>query len=174
MDETGPMNGLTPSRGMQSAVKEKGTGGKTVSNDFPVVEPQTETVATKNALSKNVLTNSKKGAINAKAAPKKSNMISTLEKVTEEGVDENLEPIRATNEPKKKKRKLLGAAKTLFDEEDAEATKRPTKSNLGPARSLSKGSSAGIKGGLGANMPGFGAFSPLKRDRRGAQASFLV
>jgi hypothetical protein len=81
-------------------------------------------------------------------------------------------------EPKKKKRKLLGGGKTLFDEEDAEATKRPAKVTLGPPRLLGKGGLAGpkggVRGGLSGTGSGFGTFSPLKKDRRGAGASFLA
>jgi hypothetical protein len=124
-------------------------------------------------------------------------MVGTLEKVIEEEVDESTEPpsirttltstkppmqIQATvaggAEPKKKKRKLLGAAKTIFDEDDGEATKRPVKIILGPARSLAKGQPVGSKGGLQSSLSGdirgFGAFSPLKKDRRGTQTSFLA
>ncbi|KAH7350905.1 hypothetical protein BKA65DRAFT_525207 [Rhexocercosporidium sp. MPI-PUGE-AT-0058] len=77
---------------------------------------------------------------------------------------------------KKKKRKLLGGGKTLFDEEDGEVTKRPAKIALGPPRLLGKGGLPGPKGltsAVGASS-GFGAFSPLKKDRRGVGASFLA
>jgi hypothetical protein len=137
---------------------------------------------------------------NKRAPAKKSRVLSTLEKVTEEEVDENevpeVGPVSAKesgspmifkagkvqlknadaeeNERRKKKRKLLGG-KTLFDEEDGEATRRPAKVALGPARLLGKGGLAGqkgsMKGGLSA-ASGFGGFSPLKKDRQGA--SFLV
>lgn len=146
---------------------------------------------------KAILTDAKNGTTNTKAPQKKLRMIGTLEKVTEEEVDENVEPTStaaplastkpslhipaiAVNaaEPKKKKRKLLGVAKTLFDEDDGEATKRPSKVILGPARSLAKGHHIGNKGGLPSGLGGstgaFGAFSPLKKDKRGTHASFLV
>jgi hypothetical protein len=161
--------------------------------------PEKPEVATKKALGE-----TKRNAQNKKPAPKKR-AISTLEKVTEEDVDENEElcqpaapitdsktlaapkagnvkPAKLQSEAseaedmglKKKKRKLLGG-KTLFDEEDGEATKRPTKVSLGAPRLLAKGGlagpSGGLKGGLGG---GFGAFSPLKKDRRGVGASFLA
>lgn len=78
---------------------------------------------------------------------------------------------------KKKKRKLLGGGKTLFDEEDGEVAKRPAKVVLGPARLLGKGAHAtapkGLSSAIGSSS-GFGAFSPLKKDRRGVGASFLV
>lgn len=74
-------------------------------------------------------------------------------------------------EPKKKKRKILGASKTLFDEEDAEATRRPAKVILPPGRPFAK---FGPKKSLGLAPGGqFGAFSPLKKDKRSMQASFL-
>lgn len=157
-------------------------------------------------IDKKVLGEAKSAAQNKKPAPKKR-AVSTLEKVTEEDADENEEPGAATatidghktaaafkvanakpaklqtkasevdeNGPGKKKRKLLGG-KTLFDEEDGEATKRPPKISLGAPRLLGKGKGGlagpggGLKAGLGA---GFGAFSPLKKDRRGVGASFLA
>ncbi|KAJ4318112.1 hypothetical protein N0V84_007011 [Fusarium piperis] len=71
---------------------------------------------------------------------------------------------------RKKKRKILGGAnKTLFDEEDGETTvPRPAKIQLAPGRRL--------KAPLGGASSAFGGttFSPLKRDRRGVGASFLV
>jgi hypothetical protein len=149
------------------------------------------------ARGRNVLADAKKGAINTKAPQKKLRMIGTLEKVTEEETDENAEPtslagvvagtkpslhIQATTangaEAKKKKRKLLGAVKTIFDEDDGEATKRPVKVILGPARTLAgrqpSEAKSGLQGGQRGSSGAFGAFSPLKKDRRGAQASFLV
>ncbi|TVY58810.1 hypothetical protein LCER1_G000565 [Lachnellula cervina] len=154
-------------------------------------------------LDKKALGETKSTTQNKKPAPKKR-AISTLEKVTEEDVDENEElrqpaalvTTKTLAAPKagnikqaklqskaaetedtglrKKKRKLLGG-KTLFDEEDGEATKRPTKVSLGAPRLLAKGGltgpGGGLKGGLGAGM---GTFSPLKKDRRGVGASFLA
>ena len=137
---------------------------------------------------KNVLKDAKANDVNTNAGSKKLHQRSTLEKVTEEEVDENVNPVALEmvrtdiqkpalkiqnstfeeTELRKKKRKLLGAAKTLFDDEDGEATRRPAKLTLGPARSLGK-SIVGGKPVVGA----FGAFSPLKKDKRGVQASFL-
>ncbi|KAL3424365.1 hypothetical protein PVAG01_03646 [Phlyctema vagabunda] len=81
------------------------------------------------------------------------------------------------SEPKKKKRKLLGGGKTLFEEEDGDSTKRPAKVVLGPSKLLNRGGLAGpkgsLRGGLGSGGGGFGAFSPLKKDKRGVGASFL-
>jgi hypothetical protein len=150
---------------------------------------------------KKVLGEDKSGQNAKKPAAKKSRPISTLENVAEEEVDENDEPaapaatvnidtakpdalkplkvqLKSAEEaqPQKKKRKLLGGGRTLFDEEDGEATKRPPKVNLGLPRLLGRGGLAAskgvLKGGLGA-ASGFGAFSPLKKDRRGVGASFL-
>ncbi|KAK5990969.1 hypothetical protein PT974_09244 [Cladobotryum mycophilum] len=70
----------------------------------------------------------------------------------------------------KKKRKLLGSAnKTIFEEEDGETIQKPAKGPLGPPRRL--------KAPLGGAVSAFAAtssFSPLKRDRRGVNASFLA
>jgi hypothetical protein len=148
-----------------------------------------------------VLAEAKSNPKTKKAAPKATRVMSTLEKVTEEE-DENeqlndavppmkvftgndfskpnqpskvAKPIAGDDGAKKKKRKL-GEGKTLFDEDDGEATKRPGKVNLGAPRLLSKGGLAGPKGGLRgglASASGFGGFSPLKKDRRGIGASFL-
>ncbi|KAI1756311.1 hypothetical protein F4782DRAFT_328106 [Xylaria castorea] len=73
--------------------------------------------------------------------------------------------------PKKKKRKVLGSTKTLFDEDDGEAAaaaKKPAKIQLGAKRT---------KAPLGAKVNAFAgvaSFSPLKRNRRGVGASFLA
>lgn len=168
---------ISPSTAGHKATEAK----KDISNLF---EPKSNTQ--QKAAVRDVLKDSKTGTTNSKAGTKKARMLSTLEKVTEEEVDENADnavkditrntkkPAMRTltstveqEEPKKKKRKLLGAVKTLFDEDDGEATKRPAKVTLGPARSLGKGT---VKPGAVA----FGAFSPLKKDKRGLQASFLL
>jgi len=148
-----------------------------------------------------VLGEAKASNNNKKAPIKKPRVLSTLERVNEEDGDENgvsdfvppavkeapmvfrAGPVQLKNTeaeengPKKKKRKLLGGGKTLFDEEDGEATKRPAKISLGPPRLLGKGGQTGpkgvLKGGL-ATVGGFGGFSPLKKDRRGVGASFLA
>ncbi|KAI0134517.1 hypothetical protein BJ170DRAFT_610209 [Xylariales sp. AK1849] len=72
-------------------------------------------------------------------------------------------------EPKKKKRKVLGSTKTLFDDEDAEPvpTRKPSKVAIGGVRV--KGPLAGVR-----NAFAGASFSPLKRDRRGVGASFLA
>ncbi|EOO01716.1 putative rossmann-fold nad (+)-binding protein [Phaeoacremonium minimum UCRPA7] len=78
-------------------------------------------------------------------------------------------------EPKKKKRKLLGGANkpTLFDDDDAEAApapKRPAKMQLNVARGMGR-----VPLGV-ARSGAFGGstFSPLKKERRGVNASFLA
>ncbi|KAH8671148.1 hypothetical protein BX600DRAFT_239902 [Xylariales sp. PMI_506] len=81
------------------------------------------------------------------------------------------------DETKKKKRKVLGSTKTLFDDDEAEAV---------PVRKTGKVQLGGGGGGGGANVrarqPLGGvrnafagsSFSPLKRERRGVGASFLA
>jgi hypothetical protein len=78
----------------------------------------------------------------------------------------------AAAEPKKR-RKLLGGGpgKTLFDDEDGEAPKPSSKSSFGKAfpglgRGGILGARTGLKGGLGGGASGFGAFSPLKKDKK--------
>jgi len=127
----------------------------------------------------------------------KKSRVAKLEKVPEEDANENEDPAQKKvstlakdsknpilqipavaveeAEPKKKRRKLLGLSKTIFDEDDGEATRRPAKVILAPARTLGKlgGKRDATSNGLNAPIAGFGAFSPLKKDKRGAQASFL-
>ncbi|KAI0468084.1 hypothetical protein F4859DRAFT_491536 [Xylaria cf. heliscus] len=84
--------------------------------------------------------------------------------------EESKEPSLNGEVPKKKKRKVLGSTKTLFDEDDGEAqtAKKPAKIQLGAKRT---------KAPLGAKINAFAgvaSFSPLKRDRRGVTASFLA
>ncbi|KAJ3561422.1 hypothetical protein NPX13_g8953 [Xylaria arbuscula] len=72
--------------------------------------------------------------------------------------------------PKKKKRKVLGSTKTLFDADDGEVptAKKPVKTQPALKR---------VKAPLGGQKSAFAAtasFSPLKRDRRGVGASFLA
>ena len=75
-------------------------------------------------------------------------------------------------EPKKKKRKLLGTSNktTLFDDDDAEQemAKRPAKPT-----SVARGTGR-VPIGKVKNAFAGSSFSPLKRERRGVQASFLV
>ncbi|KAK0386692.1 hypothetical protein NLU13_6526 [Sarocladium strictum] len=70
---------------------------------------------------------------------------------------------KATDGEKKKKRKFLGAGTTLFDEDDGE-----------PIRPLAGPAVRRIKAPLAGGSNGFGAFSPLKRQKRGVGASFLA
>jgi septal ring factor EnvC (AmiA/AmiB activator) len=102
-----------------------------------------------------------------------------LAKVTEE-VDENEEsaenpsglPDIQKKQPAKKKQKLLGQRKSLFDEDDDDVGQRKPKGLGG----LSKG--LGLRGGGGIGMISLGGkgktlaeFSPLKKDRRAAAAA---
>jgi len=150
-----------------------------------------------------ILGDSRAGISNKKTHFKKLQPTNKLERVMEEdGVNENEEPYNAAPnvegdfpkpeectgftlliqnleevEPKKKKRKLLGAGRTLFDEEDGETSKRPAKITLGPPKSFRKSGLAAPKGGLKGGVgiaAGFGVFSPLKKDRRGVGAGFLA
>jgi hypothetical protein len=79
-------------------------------------------------------------------------------------------------EPTKKKRKLVGSNKTLFDDVDAEPDpvplkRQPSKVQLGPAKSLKRvGDAMAVKRDAFAGK----TFSPLKRHRRGIHASFLA
>ncbi|KAI2469470.1 hypothetical protein F4781DRAFT_394236 [Annulohypoxylon bovei var. microspora] len=127
---------------------------------------------------------------------------SSLEKVTEEAKDNNqenqAEAVEKTTtvkfsiglpqdestssmnsdlpkgeQPKKKKRKVLGSTKTLFDEEDGEAppTRKPAaKVQLGAKRALGKAALRVQKSAFA----GSASFSPLKKERRGVGASFLA
>ncbi|TGJ80967.1 hypothetical protein E0Z10_g7793 [Xylaria hypoxylon] len=84
--------------------------------------------------------------------------------------DEGIDSSQNGELPKKKKRKVLGSTKTLFDEDDAEvpAARKPAKVQLGAKRS---------KAPLGVQKTAFAgtaSFSPLKRHRRGVGASFLA
>jgi hypothetical protein len=132
---------------------------------------------------------------------------STLDKVTEEAEEgdsstnqdqENLPtnnagPKPTTDnvpekvEPKKKKRKLLGAnPSTLFDgaEDEGEkvkptaaaapAAKRPPIAKAGGAKATGKGPSAARFGTGVKNAFAGASFSPLKKERRGVAASFLA
>lgn len=140
-----------------------------------------------------VLKEAKTSSVNKNPEPKRPKKTSTLDVVVEEEGDENeitVQPVAEVTktapakkllkassvvqdkeEPQKKRRKLLGGGKTLFDEDDGDVPRRPAKVTLG-ARALGK---AVAKGGhLAPPVAGFGAFSPLKKDRRGANASFLA
>src|SRR5271155_4614923 len=103
----------------------------------------------------------------------------TLAKVTEEA-DENEEstgnssvlPNIQQKQPVKKKQKLLGQRKSLFDDDDDEGERSNSRGLMG----LSKG--LGLRGGAGMGMISLAGkgktlaeFSPLKKDRRAAPAA---
>lgn len=181
----------------------------TTASPVPKAAPQSKKRAAGKS-QQQTLSEAKSDRSNAKApAAKRPKPMMTLEQVIEEeGNDENAlsapsspqtvkpaaklslkavklaAPAAAERvEPKKKMRKLHGGApKTLFDEDDAEVSRRPvTASMFGGARGVGKGGLAGPKGGMKGGLNGSGVsgafggvFSPLKKDRRGVGASFLA
>jgi hypothetical protein len=133
---------------------------------------------------KSVLGEANANVTNNKPAPKKVRPLSKLDNVIEEneetqGTINEEEPLATKSKkaarPLKLQKQLLGG--TLFDSEDGEPLKRPSKVSLGPSNLLGRGGLAGpggqLKGGL-ATGSAFGGFSPLKKDRRGVRASFLA
>lgn len=84
--------------------------------------------------------------------------------------DGSLAPSAPPGDNRRKKRKLLGAPKAILDEDDddGESMAQVAVQPLGKRR---------LKGPLAGLASGFGSvnstFSPLKRDRRGVNASFL-
>lgn len=93
-----------------------------------------------------------------------------LEKVTEEDDQENTNTTSTLPAKEPKKQKLLGQKRTLFDGDD-----------FPPAKTKQLGG-LGLRGGgmtlnkvnlLGGKTKTLAEFSPLKKDRRAAQASFL-
>ncbi|RYP72907.1 hypothetical protein DL771_003945 [Monosporascus sp. 5C6A] len=104
-------------------------------------------------------------------------------KTTKFGVAQNeasAAPSLNGEQPKKKKRKVLGSTKTLFVEEEGEEAAAPAvvrkqgKAQLGGgAKGLSKAPLAARRAMFAAGA-GASTFSPLKRDRRGLGASFLA
>ncbi|OTB09939.1 hypothetical protein K445DRAFT_323467, partial [Daldinia sp. EC12] len=85
--------------------------------------------------------------------------------------DESISSSMNGDLPKKKKRKILGSTKTLFDEEEGEApsSRKPGKVQLGGKRAINKA----VLGVQKSAFAGATSFSPLKRDRKGVGASFL-
>ncbi|KAG4220360.1 hypothetical protein PC116_g31161, partial [Phytophthora cactorum] len=86
--------------------------------------------------------------------------------------DESISSSMNGDLPKKKKRKILGSTKTLFDEEEGEAppSRKPGKVQLGGKRAINKA----VLGVQKSAFAGAASFSPLKRDRKGVGASFLA
>lgn len=124
---------------------------------------------------------------------KPSRSISLLRMVTEEDGSENSElgasatsfekevvttskvPVKGPDDagPRKKKRKLLsGGGKTIFDEIEASATKRPAKVSLGRPRSAGTGMVVAGTKGIGRGV--FGTFSPLKKEKKSLGGSILA
>lgn len=126
---------------------------------------------------------------------KPSRSISLLRMVTEEDSSENADselgasatsfekeivttskvPVKGPDDagPRKKKRKLLsGGGKTIFDEIEASATKRPAKVSLGRPRSAGTGMMVAGTKGIGRGV--FGTFSPLKKEKKSLGGSILA
>ena len=171
------------------------TRQKAVSSEA-ISDPLDKSDATKEGLQANkcgILETLKTGKINSRAPALKRNVVPTLEQVSEEENNENGgsktsagEPV-ATKDPsndtfdgglemKRRKRKLLrgGLGKTLFDEDEGDALKGDRL--LGGVRgfgTLGKGGvgapKLGPRNAIGPNVTTFGAISPLKKDRKGAQ-----
>jgi hypothetical protein len=167
----------------------------------PRPKPRRKIIPKKAPVDKKTLGEASIGISNRKRDSNHSRSTRSLEMVTEEDGNENKEsgvtpvakkfdsgkevvkttkvPVKNAEEaePKKKKRKLLGGGKTVFDEAVGEATSRSTNVTPWQSRSVGRGfsaSSKGVaKGGLGA-ASAFGTFSPLKKDRKGVEASFLA
>lgn len=97
-----------------------------------------------------------------KLAPQASKVKTTAKSDTSSSINLSQADSKAADGEKKRKRKLLGAGKTLFDEDDDE-----------PIRPVVGSAVRRIKAPLGGSN-GFGAFSPLKRHKRGIGASFLA
>ncbi|KAK3295042.1 uncharacterized protein B0H64DRAFT_200795 [Chaetomium fimeti] len=116
-----------------------------------------------------------------------ANNASPAAKPTSTSVAASLSSIPEKAEPKKKKRKLLGAnPSTLFDggEDEGEkvkptataaaTTKRPPSAKAAGAKASGKGPSAARFGAGVKNAFAGASFSPLKKERRGVAASFLA
>lgn len=101
---------------------------------------------------------------------KENTPLSKPRNIVEPPTDDSLAPSAPPGDNKRKKRKLLGAPKAILDEDDddGESMAQIAAQPLGKRR---------LKGPLGGLTSAFGSvnstFSPLKRDRRGVNASFL-
>ncbi|KAI0853237.1 hypothetical protein F5Y00DRAFT_225824 [Daldinia vernicosa] len=157
----------TKSRGRPKKVLGEAPSAK--KNAQPISK---KSVKTKSSLEKVVEESDEKAQENQRDAIEPAEKTTTVkfnfslpqEENTSSGVNGDL--------PKKKKRKVLGSTKTLFDEEEGEApsTRKPSKVQLGGKRALSKA----VLGVQKSAFAGATSFSPLKRDRRGVGASFLA
>lgn len=190
----GEGNDVVPQDGSPSHILKKVCSVIEASQSPPAVTKKEQSAG--KVLERKVLEETKTNSMNPKMILKKQRNVGTLEKVIEEeNGDGNEEPVVAKPlgisnknfmksvsktsdtssepvQPKKKRRKLLGSSgKTLFDDDDSEAPKRPAKAAFGrPTGRI------GAVGSLLAapTSSAFGAFSPLKKDRRGVNASFLA
>lgn len=141
-----------------------------------------------------IVENSKTGKINSRAPPaRKIKAAPTLELVAEENIESEesttgMSEAAATKDfsnetfhgvlgTKRRKRKLLGGGpgKTLFDEDEGDALKGGP-GLLGGVRgfgTLGKGGFGapkfGLRKAIGPSVSTFGAISPLKKDRKGAE-----
>jgi predicted nucleic acid-binding Zn-ribbon protein len=140
----------------------------------PVQNAKTATTKSKSALSLPLSKTQTLAPIDEEAGSDTNNPAVTSTNVVREDTVGAAATSADPTGPKKKKRKLLGSNKTIFDEDEAEQIKRPVKTALNP---LANKKFLGKKSG--AQLNGLGCagltFSPLKRDRRGGvQASFLA
>lgn len=159
----------SPNTNVPSAAKPR---SKSASLEKVVEEPEEQ------PRSENVSTGSIAGTKKSGESKDKSASKSTATSTVDIGNVSSDNP-----EPKKKKRKLLGASNkgTLFDkDEDAGEAEAPAAPKTAAATGGGKRKPVGLKASKGPvsalakNAFGGKAFSPLKRDRRGVNASFLA
>lgn len=169
---------------------QKATSSEAISDPVDMSDAMKNVVQTKIV---GVLGNAKTGRINSRAPARRTKAAPTLELVAEENV-ENEGSTTSMSEPagnkgssneifygglemKKRKRKLLGGGlgKTLFDEDEG-VTLKGDRGLLGGVKgfgTLGKGglgaSKLGPRKAIGPSVSTFGAISPLKKDRKGAQ-----
>ncbi|KAI1649145.1 uncharacterized protein F4817DRAFT_42869 [Daldinia loculata] len=157
----------TKSRGRPKKVLGEAPSAK--KNAQPISK---KSVKTKSSLEKVVEEPNEKAQENQRDAVEPAEKTTTVKFNFSFPQDESTSSSMNGDLPKKKKRKVLGSTKTLFDEEEGEAppARKPSKVQLGGKRALNKAV-------LGVQKSAFASatsFSPLKRDRRGVGASFLA
>lgn len=162
----------SPNTNVPSAANRTSPRSKSASLEKVVEEPEEQ------PRSENVPTVSIAGTKKSSESKDKSASNSTVTSTVDIGNVSSENP-----EPKKKKRKLLGASNkgTLFDkDEDAGEAEAPAAPKTAAATGGGKRKPVGLKASKGPvsalakNAFGGKAFSPLKRDRRGVNASFLA